>query len=235
MSTKTLFSLSPRLALCASFVRYGCRMADIGTDHAYLPVWLAKSGYIKSAVAADIRPGPLENGRRTIETYHVQQQVAIRLTDGLLQIAPEECDDIVIAGMGGEQIVKILSNTVWIQNPQKRLILQPMSKAEALREYLFQCGFNILQEKAVFSEGKLYTVLYCTYTGISCRADPALLYCGRLQPLQNEVDKSYIAQVILRLQRKASGLSHAGQKMQAAQVMQYIESIQHILEGKKKC
>ena len=101
MSAKPLFVLSPRLAMCASFVRRGCRMADIGTDHAYLPVWLVKSGYIKSAVAADIRPGPLENGRRTIQTYHVQRQVSTRLTDGLLQISPEECDDIVIAGMGG--------------------------------------------------------------------------------------------------------------------------------------
>lgn len=110
-----------------------------------------------------------------------------------------------------------------------------MSKAEVLRGYLFQNGFDILQEKAVLSEGKLYTVLQCAYTGMSYRTDPALLYCGRLQPLQNEVDKSYIAQAIRRLQRKAFGLSQAGQKTQAAQVMQYIESIQQILEGKKKC
>ena len=125
MREKTLFQLGSRLGLCAAMVRPGCRLADIGTDHGYLPVWLAKTGVIRSAVAADVREGPLQSARQNIERYGVEEQVTARLSDGLDLVSAQEADDIVIAGMGGELIARLVDRAAWLRDPQKHLILQP--------------------------------------------------------------------------------------------------------------
>ena len=105
-----LFSLDGRLSVCASLVRNGARLADVGTDHAYLPIWLAKNGKIISAVASDNRKKPLAAGMENIERYGCSEIVSTRLCAGLDDISPDEADDIVIAGMGGEMIAGILEN-----------------------------------------------------------------------------------------------------------------------------
>ena len=132
---RPMFRLDPRLELCASFVREGCRLADIGTDHAYLPVWLLKKEKISYAIAADIHLGPLRRAEKNIRKYHVEEKVSIRLSDGLETVFPIEVDDIVIAGMGGETIAKIIAEAPWLKDEKKHLILQPMTSAEDLRRY----------------------------------------------------------------------------------------------------
>ena len=97
-----LFRLGNRLALCASMVREGTKLADIGTDHAYLPIWLARKGRISSAIAADVKPLPLRSAEQNIRRYHVEEQITTRLSDGLRALSPDEAGDIVLAGMGGE-------------------------------------------------------------------------------------------------------------------------------------
>ena len=99
-------NLDNRLRLCAEYVRRGSRPADIGTDHAYLPVWLCRNGVCPSAIAADINPDPLSRGRLTVETAKLTGKIELRLSDGLSAISADEADDIVIAGMGGELIAK---------------------------------------------------------------------------------------------------------------------------------
>ena len=89
-----LFSLGKRLSLCASMVRQGTSLADVGTDHAYLPVWLAKHGLIRNAIASDVRRGPLERARRNIERYGEDDVITVRLSDGLDRILPGEADEI---------------------------------------------------------------------------------------------------------------------------------------------
>ena len=103
-----MITLDSRLSLCASFVRQDSKLADIGTDHAYLPVWLCQNGVCKSAVAADINPEPLSRGQLTIAQAGLEDKVKTRLSDGLKSISADEADDIVIAGMGGELIAKII-------------------------------------------------------------------------------------------------------------------------------
>lgn len=95
------FSLDNRLALCADFVRDGAKVADIGTDHAYLPVWLCRIGRCDTAIAADINPLPLERGIETINNSGLNNRIEARLSNGLEKISGDEADDIVIAGMGG--------------------------------------------------------------------------------------------------------------------------------------
>ncbi len=150
--------LSPRLAAVAALVPEGARLADIGTDHGYLPVSLLLDGSIASAVAADIRTGPLDHARRTAAEYCLTERVEFRLCDGLAGIGPEECDTITIAGMGGETIAGILAAAPWTKEGH-RLILQPQSTQDVLRVFLVENGYRICREQVVREGERWYPVL----------------------------------------------------------------------------
>ena len=150
--------LDKRLKLCADMVKGNC-VCDVGTDHAYLIAELLSSGKCDTAVAADINEGPLSAARANLEKAGVTDRVDIILSDGLKSVPKEGITDIVIAGMGGELIAKILSECDWITG--KNLILQPMSKSDHLLRWLWENGFEILKRQAV-CEGKFcYTVINC--------------------------------------------------------------------------
>ncbi len=157
--------LDDRLTACAELVRRGSRMADIGTDHAHLPVYLVENGVCPGAVASDIRPGPAAAARRTVEQAGLTDKIVVRVGDGLAPLQPGECGDIVIAGMGGETIAAILSVPAWIREGGVRLILQPMTRAEALHRFLLANGFAIGTETVVRDGTHLYPVLSAAYTG----------------------------------------------------------------------
>lgn len=159
LNKKKLFQLDRRLQTCASMVRENQVLADIGTDHAYLPIWLVKKGVIQKAIAADINMGPLQKAAFNIRRYNVGKQVDARLSDGLELIFPNEADDIVIAGMGGELIADIIEKAPWLKDVQKHLILQPMTSAPELRTYLTEHGFAVKQEQAVQDGDHIYTVM----------------------------------------------------------------------------
>lgn len=202
-----LFELDDRLITCASFVRNGTALADIGTDHAYLPVWLAKKGIIKSAVAADIRPLPLKSGRENIEKYGCGDIVTARLSDGLDEIACDEADDIVMAGMGAELICNIIDRTPWLKDSTKRLILQPMTRAHVLRKYLADNGFDILDEKACVQSGKSYTVILSEFSGVEQKRDVSFYYIGKLSK-KDPAAKNFMYQVLRKLMYKLRGQIH---------------------------
>ena len=119
LNKKKLFQLDRRLQTCASMVRENHVLADIGTDHAYLPIWLVKKEVIKKAIASDINMGPLQKAAFNIRRYNVGKQVDARLSDGLELIFPNEADDIVIAGMGGELIADIIEKAPWLKDAEK--------------------------------------------------------------------------------------------------------------------
>ncbi len=152
--------LTPRLQAVASFVPLGARLADIGTDHAYLPVSLLLEGRIPSAVAADIRKGPLDRARQTAQEYGCTDKVTFRLCDGLSDVKSYETDVISIAGMGGETIADILSAAKWVKEKNLPVILQPMSSQPELRRWLFQNGFSIQEEKIVQEGDTLYVIIF---------------------------------------------------------------------------
>ena len=152
-----------RLQCAARQVRMGSRLADIGTDHALLPVALVRSGVCPYAVASDIRTGPAERARRAVEEAQLADRIEVRLGPGLSVLQPEEADDLVIAGMGGETIVSILGEAPWIRSSHFRLILQPMSRPEVLRRWLHRAGFLLEAEPAVEDGGHLYSILRAHY------------------------------------------------------------------------
>ena len=190
-------NLDNRLRLCAEYVRRGSRPADIGTDHAYLPVWLCRNGVCPSAIAADINPEPLSRGRLTVENAKLTGKIELRLSDGLSAISANEADDIVIAGMGGELIAKIIESCNWAKSPDKHFILQPMTKSEALICYLCQNSFKIESQECCEAGGKCYTVLSVYYT-------------GELHPLENETHLRYLSGSIARLRKQALGEARFG-------------------------
>lgn len=194
--------LQPRLALIASLVPQGASIADVGTDHGYLPVYLLQQGFIPHAVASDINREPLAHARRTAEEYGITEGIDFRLCPGLDAVAPQETDTVIIAGMGGETIVEILKNAPWTK--KKTLLLQPMTKAEVLRSWLFENGYAITQEHLVRDKDTLYVVMTAT-GGERKSITMAQAYCG-VKLAQDELCGAYIDARIAKLTRAAEGL-----------------------------
>ncbi len=172
--------LDARLTQVAAFVRNGSRLADIGTDHALLPAELVRQGVCTYAIASDIKRGPIAAATRTVEEAGLADKINIRLGNGLQTVKPDEVDDIVIAGMGGETIAMILSAVPWVKSERYRLILQPMTRAEKLRRYLWENGFDILTEAVVEESKHCYTVIYAAFVGNSFVPDELLCHVGRI-------------------------------------------------------
>jgi len=197
-----LFSLDNRLMLCASFVRQGCTLADIGTDHAYLPVWLIKNNVISKAIACDINEGPLKAGKADVEKHGLCDKITLRLSDGLENVSSHECDDIVIAGMGGELIARIIANCNWAKDTKKHFILQPMTKPEVLLQFLYENGFEILAQKACTSDKKHYTVMLVSYSGVVKSFGASDLYLGKLDT-SDDNSKLYLSHTLSHLEKRA--------------------------------
>lgn len=171
-----------RLRLAAGFVRQGAVFADIGTDHAYLPLFLLESGKIRRAVCADIAEGPLANARAHAADSPRLPDMAFVRTDGLHGLESYGLTDIAICGMGGELIASVLAAAPFTRDPALRLILGPMSKQEFLRAWLYENGYAVTAEDYAADGGKYYLTLCATYTG-GCRrltAAEALLGVGEL-------------------------------------------------------
>jgi tRNA (adenine22-N1)-methyltransferase len=155
-----IVKLDARLAACAALVRRGKSVADIGSDHARLPVFLWQSGWT-DIIASDIKSGPLEFAKKTIEKFGAEG-VKLVLSDGFENLPPR--DDVIIAGMGGETIAEILADCKH-KDAQTRFILQPMTKQDRLRNNLDAMGFEIIGEHAAACGGKNYVIFYVRYAG----------------------------------------------------------------------
>lgn len=197
--------LDNRLKLCADFVRNNSKLADIGTDHAYLPVWLCRIGRCVSAVAADINPEPLKRGAKTISDAGLCDAVTARLSNGLEQINADEADDIVIAGMGGELIARIISDCEFAKDSSKHFILQPMTKSEELIKWLCENGYKILKQDCCVAANKCYTVLLVAYCGEIFKRDASYYYIGELSPQTEKTHLQFVNNHINRLLKKAKG------------------------------
>ncbi len=157
--------LSPRLRAAASLVREASFVADVGTDHAYLPIALCLEGKIRGGVASDINEGPVERGRQNIIKYGLEKKLDILRADGLCGIERFCPEDILILGMGGELIARILSDAPWTKSSKIRLCLQPMTHAEVLRGFLLSNGYEIIDEITVDEVGRIYQLISAEYTG----------------------------------------------------------------------
>ena len=214
--------LTARLQALANLVRPGGRLADVGSDHAYLPVWLILQGRIPRAIAADLRAGPLSRARETARRYQVEDRMEFRLCDGLSGIGEDEVDTVTIAGMGGETIAAILQAAPWAR--QKQLILQPMTSFPDLRAWLQNNGYSIVQERIAQEGNRLYSV-WNVRDGAEKPMTPAELWVGR-QQREDPLRGAYLDMMTAKVRRALSG-QLASQHRDEAQV----QLLEDVLEG----
>lgn len=158
-------TLDSRLLSAARFVRQGAVFADIGTDHAHLPIFLLKQKMISFAVLSDINQGPLDSARDNVIEAGLLSLVDLRLTDGARELSGLGITDVAICGMGGELIARIIKDAPWLFDKSVRLILQPMTKVAHLRRALASLGFRIDAEAHSEADGKNYVTICASFNG----------------------------------------------------------------------
>ena len=154
--------ISKRLQQVAAFVSYST-MADIGTDHAYVPLYLWEMGKVTKALACDINQGPLARAKENISRMGAEQAIETRLGSGLCPVKPREVETAVIAGMGGMLTIHILEDSQAVVQGLKELVLSPQHDMDAVRRYIHGMGFSIADEVLLKEDGKYYTVLRCVH------------------------------------------------------------------------
>lgn len=220
--------LSERLRLIASFVPEGSRLADIGTDHGYVPVYLVYNGIIPSAIAMDINSGPLKKARENVDLYGLDDKIEIRLSDGMEKLRENEADVVIIAGMGGRLIERILDNAKDICDKISELILSPHSEIELVRKYLMENGYEIIREQMIFDEGKYYTVMKAVHGNMKFDSIEELLYGKKLLENKDRVLKEYLTkerEKFKLIQNKLSGDSEGilGRRAQIGEKIMILE------------
>lgn len=201
--------LDSRLSAVASLVRKNKKFADIGTDHAYLPVWLIKNGITENAVAADLRKGPLENARETVVAHNLSDKITLRLSDGLNNFNENEVDEIAVAGMGGLLISEFIERTLWLKNKNVHLILQPMTHAEELRKTLYDNGFFIDCEKVAVDGDKLYIIISAYFNGEKLSYGELDLILGKLPENSDLNSLKYLNHLFNKYNKKLIALKKA--------------------------
>lgn len=192
--------LSNRLQTCADLVRDKSRLADIGCDHGLLPVYLAEKNKIISATAADINEKPLLSCEKLVKSRKLENKIKCVISNGLENVKEEETDDILVAGMGGELIARILSDCAWVK--KKHLILNPMTHSEIVRKWLYDNGFSIKND-LITAEGRHhYNVLDAYYTGDFTEYDTAKCFLGEIKDFS---DKDYFIHLLNYLKNRQNG------------------------------
>ena len=202
--------LSKRLSAAASFVSDGAIVADIGTDHAYIPINLVLCGKASYVIASDVNEGPIAIAKENIEKYGVSDKITVRVANGLDGIDEYKPDCILICGMGGELIVNILKASEYVKNKDVLLILQPMTSVKELREYLMN-GFSIVDEEIVFDASKLYQIICVRYDGNTHEYTNAELELGKIN-IDKRTPPFYdlLCQLINKRKKRLNGLKAGG-------------------------
>ncbi len=207
-----MHKLDSRLRTALKYLRKDKTLADIGTDHAYLPIYAVQNGFSKRAIASDINEGPTERARNNVAECGLAEKITVIRTNGLCGLECFSPDDIAIFGMGGELIAHIIESSPWVKNKDKRFILQPMTAAEDLRKYLAKNGFSIIEETLSEQSEKLYVTLCCSYTGKCEEISDAEALLGKYN-IENNSDcpifEKLLNRTIKGLKIRINGLSCA--------------------------
>lgn len=213
------YKLDARLSAAAGFARMGKVAADVGTDHAMLPIYLVSEGIAPRAVASDINPGPLARAKLNISDAGLSDKIEAVLTDGLDGLEDSGAEDIFILGMGGELISRIVLSSDLPRSPGVRLVMQPMTHAQDLRRDLGAAGFTVIDEalsedcsgRIGNGDGRIYQTIAAEYTGATEEYFPEELVLGRINIARGgELLKKYAAYLAQVYSVRAAGLEKAG-------------------------
>lgn len=218
--------LSQRLAKVASFVPTGAVVADIGSDHAYLPCYLVHNGVASRAIAGEVVQGPYESAVRQVRTEGLSSKIEVRLADGLAAVKEEDnVDTITICGMGGPLIVSIL-----MKNPEglkhaTRLILQPNIHAKVIREWALNNGWAIQDEAIIKEDGKIYEIIVLQ-RGVMTLTEAEILLGSKLMVVKNDVFKEKWAREVENWQRILTSIETADE---TEDIVAKRQELQHLI------
>lgn len=199
-------NLDPRLALLYEMTPRCAVAADIGTDHGYLICSLVEQGRVEHGIAADINLQPLDKARREAARRGIRERITFRLTDGLQGIEPAGLGTVIIAGMGGETIIHILESWPHTKDTGITYLLQPMTKAERLRCWLWEEGFSLRRERCCTAAGRVYSVMEAAYTGEATNHPLWEQHLGQVDPALDEDSRRYARRKGKELRKIAAGL-----------------------------
>lgn len=206
-----MMNLGARLKAAAGFVEAGCRVADIGTDHAYLPIYLLEKKMAVYAYACDVNQGPFNAAAKAVRRSGLTDFIDVRLGDGLKALEPGEADNVVIAGMGGSTMIEIMQAAPQVATAVQRFIFQPMNDAARLRGWLLANGWQIIDETLVEDEGRLYELI-CAEPGSMELGDDILLEIGPiLWEKKPTLLRSHLQQLLDKSGRIIKGMQESEQ------------------------
>lgn len=215
-------ALSKRLKCIADYVVPGSVVADIGTDHGYIPIWLITNNICEYAYASDIREGPLKTAVENAKNYNVEDKICFRLCAGLDKYSEADADTIIIAGMGGETIIEILSASLWTID--KTLIIQPQSKISELRSWLNNNGYDVVDASLVDDAGRIY-VVWKIQAGHSKTLSVIQSYIDEhLMGKDMKLLKAYTDELIKKTRYKISGMEKSS-KTDEVELKKYYEAL----------
>ena len=227
--------LTPRLKKIAELVPKNTKtLADIGTDHAYLPVYCLLNGICENAVAMDVNEGPLERAFESTQKYELSDKILLRLSDGIQKLKKGEADVIVIAGMGGLLIKKILEEGKSLLLPETKLFLQPMIAQEELREYLFKSGSTVENEYVVSEGNKFYNIFSVTWAKKSEFDDNDIIIGRNLAKNSPETFQKYVQYKIRVLKNIINGMEKSTSEMNTDDVRKTLETFENALKRSEK-
>ena len=218
-----------RMKAIYSALREGVTVMDVGTDHALIPIELILSGKAPKCILTDISAPSLEKGVKNAKKALCGDKITAYCTNGTLGVPLEGETDVIIAGMGGELIAEIIEQDPRFKNEGIRLVAQPMSKAEVLREYLAKNGFEVTAEVKVESCGRIYSVISAFYTGNVKELSNKQAYLGFFINADDPLEDSYKNKVVKALRTKLDGLKSA-EKVNEEEISELSSVIKEITE-----
>ncbi len=230
-----MVKLSNRLLAVASFVTDGNVLADVGTDHGYIPIYLMQEKRIPRAIAMDINAGPLQRAKEHIDLYGLNNYIEIRLSDGVAALDPGEVDTVLVAGMGGGLVMHILEEGKEVCRQAKELILQPQSELERVRAYLWSNGYVILGEDIVLEDEKFYPMMRVVYRNeVDTENAENLLFC-RYGKLLLEQKHAVLKEYLVREKSLYTGiLGNLSQSASSDKTKERIREVEEVLQLNSK-
>ena len=201
-----MVKLDKRLSCVASLINQCVCVIDVGTDHAYLPVFAVQSGICETALACDVKIGPLENARQTVKSFGLEDRIKTVLSDGLDSVKPTKNCCVVLAGMGGILIRELLGRATWLFDEGIQIVAQPMSHAEQVRQFFYENGFAITEEKTAADGKHCYLALSAVYTGKKTEYTSAKAYYGKLFESEDGTAHVYLKRQYDRLKKRYNAI-----------------------------
>jgi tRNA (adenine22-N1)-methyltransferase len=198
-----IIKLSERLKSIVGFINPGSNVIDVGTDHGHLPVYLAQNNLARHIMASDISGRSLEAARRTASKYGLRERIEFIEAPGLRGIYEEDVDTVVISGLGGETIAKIISDAPWTKRCETRLILQPQSKIEDLCIFLRSSGYVYKDAEIALDNAKYYIIIYAQTGTLTSEMNPEIELYSILAKKRAPLFSSFLDSLILKNQSNA--------------------------------